>query len=284
MTRQRRSSRWCLAPASDLGERRREHGDREAEQSLERGRDRDGLGGAGRSGGGANQVLTITAGQTSSTGAVTITAKNNGVDAPDRRVTVTGAVTGGNGVAAPAARTLTIPDRRSAAGGDAGARSGVHRRERQCQYGDGASLDRPSSERVTVTVSAPQRPHLLGRLVARDADAMIKQARPASRYIVVRLRIPWQCKRRAGSGPKRDEPVQPPMSEASLWPVAFLALHCCSSAAYCSWPPTSTHRPGLRRLRSRQAFKVRRPGSGACGRLGRMPAERDVQPGHQPGC
>ena len=110
MTRQRRSSRWCLAPASDLGERRREHGDREAEQSLERGRDRDGLGGAGRSGGGANQVLTITAGQTSSTGAVTITAKNNGVDAPDRRVTVTGAVTGGNGGAAPAARTLTITD------------------------------------------------------------------------------------------------------------------------------------------------------------------------------
>ena len=89
----------------DLGERRREHGDREAEQSLERGRDRDGLGGAGRSGGGANQVLTITAGQTSSTGAVTITAKNNGVDAPDRRVTVTGAVTGGNGGAA-----LTITD------------------------------------------------------------------------------------------------------------------------------------------------------------------------------
>ena len=36
---------------------------------------------------------------------MTITAKNNGVDAPDRRVTVTGAVTGGNGGAA-----LTITD------------------------------------------------------------------------------------------------------------------------------------------------------------------------------
>ena len=188
----------------------------------------------------ANQVPTITAGQTSSTGTVTITAEDNDVDAPAKELTVSAAVTSGpTGLTVPASQTLTItenggvstvtaslnglssadvgrdrirvggrsggcerlhaerqsgadhrsradgehgdgdghrrqqrrrrteqdrrgdgvgdgrqrrdgaggPDaddhrRRSAAGGDAGARSGVHRRERRCQYGDGASLTR----------------------------------------------------------------------------------------------------------------------------------------------
>ena len=40
---------------------------------------------------------------------MTITAKNNGVDGPDRRVTGTGAVTGGNG---GAALTITTTRRR----------------------------------------------------------------------------------------------------------------------------------------------------------------------------
>ena len=57
-----------------------------------------------------NRTLTITAGATSSTGTVTITAVNNNVDAPNKEITVSGAVTGGHGVVAPDAQTLTITD------------------------------------------------------------------------------------------------------------------------------------------------------------------------------
>ena len=58
----------------------------------------------------SNKVLTIAAGATTSTGVVTITAVDNDVDAPDKAVTVSGAASGGNGVASPAALTLTIND------------------------------------------------------------------------------------------------------------------------------------------------------------------------------
>ena len=58
----------------------------------------------------AGTTLTIAAGQTGSTEAVTITAANNTMDSPNKTVEVTGTVTGGNDVAAPAARTLTIVD------------------------------------------------------------------------------------------------------------------------------------------------------------------------------
>ena len=54
------------------------------------------------------RTLTIAAGQTTSTGAVTVTANDNTVDAPDKTVTVSGTVTGGNGVALPTAVTLTL--------------------------------------------------------------------------------------------------------------------------------------------------------------------------------
>ena len=57
-----------------------------------------------------NRELTIEAGQMESTGTGTVTAVNNGVDAPSKTVEVTASVTGGNGVTAPAARTLTITD------------------------------------------------------------------------------------------------------------------------------------------------------------------------------
>ena len=56
----------------------------------------------------AARTLTIAAGQTTSTGAVTVTANDNTVDAPDKTVTVSGTVTGGNGVALPTAVTLTL--------------------------------------------------------------------------------------------------------------------------------------------------------------------------------
>ena len=59
----------------------------------------------------ANKVLTITAGQTSSTGTVTITAENNDVDAPAKTLTVSAAVMSGpTGLTAPASQTLTITD------------------------------------------------------------------------------------------------------------------------------------------------------------------------------
>ena len=57
-----------------------------------------------------NKILTIAASATTSTGVVTITASNNGLDAPDKSVTVSGTVSGGNGAAAPSNVTLTITD------------------------------------------------------------------------------------------------------------------------------------------------------------------------------
>ena len=59
---------------------------------------------------GAARTLTIAAGRTASTGTVTLTAVDDDVHAPDRRVTVSAAVTGGNGLADPAGATLAIAE------------------------------------------------------------------------------------------------------------------------------------------------------------------------------
>ena len=56
----------------------------------------------------AGTTLTIAAEATSSAGLVTVTAVNNTVVSPDKRVTVSGAATGGYGVARPPPVTLTI--------------------------------------------------------------------------------------------------------------------------------------------------------------------------------
>ena len=69
----------------------------------------------------AAKTLTIAAGSTTSAGTVTVTAVNDAGDAaathePDRSVTVSGDAAGGNGVADPAGRTLTIADDESAPG------------------------------------------------------------------------------------------------------------------------------------------------------------------------
>ena len=56
-----------------------------------------------------NKTLTIAAGSRASTGAVTITAVDNSVDAPNKSVTVSAAASGG-GVADPVDATLTITD------------------------------------------------------------------------------------------------------------------------------------------------------------------------------
>lgn len=57
-----------------------------------------------------NTTLTIAAGQTSSTGEVTITSVDNGVDAPDKTVTVSGSASNAQGVSGPSNQTLTITD------------------------------------------------------------------------------------------------------------------------------------------------------------------------------
>ena len=55
-------------------------------------------------------TLTIASGETTSTGTVTVTANGNSVDSPNKSVTVSGTVSGGNGVAAPSGVTLTLRD------------------------------------------------------------------------------------------------------------------------------------------------------------------------------
>ena len=55
-------------------------------------------------------TLTIAALATASSGTVTITGVDNSVDAPDKSVTVSATVTGGNGVSAPSNQTLTLTD------------------------------------------------------------------------------------------------------------------------------------------------------------------------------
>ena len=57
-----------------------------------------------------NKTLTIGAGQAASTGTVTITANNNGVDAPNKTVMVMGTATNSEGVTGPSDETLTIRD------------------------------------------------------------------------------------------------------------------------------------------------------------------------------
>ena len=54
--------------------------------------------------------LTIAAGRTTSSGRVTITARPDNRDGPDKLVTVSGTVSGGYGVSAPSSVTLTLAD------------------------------------------------------------------------------------------------------------------------------------------------------------------------------
>ena len=113
-----------------------------------------------------NRVLTIAAGATTSTGTVTVTSVNNTADAPHRTVTVSGTATNSLGVTDPDSVTLTIRDNDATptvtlvltpasipeAGSEADRTSTVT-----------ATLDHPSSEETTVTVSAaPVSPAVSG--------------------------------------------------------------------------------------------------------------------------
>ena len=101
----------------------------------------------------ANKTLTITAGQTSSSGTVTITANNNTADTPNKTVRVSGTATNSAGVTGPSDVTLTIIDDDDpptvmldlmpTSIGENGGSTTVT-----------ARLNRTSSETTTVTVSA----------------------------------------------------------------------------------------------------------------------------------
>ncbi len=100
-----------------------------------------------------NKTLTITAGQTTSTGTVTITANNNTADTPNKTVRVSGTATNSAGVTGPSDVTLTIIDDDDpptvtldlmpTSIGENGGSTTVT-----------ARLNRTSSETTTVTVSA----------------------------------------------------------------------------------------------------------------------------------
>ncbi len=105
----------------------------------------------------ANRELTIPAGATTSTGEVTITAVDNAVDVPDKRVTVSAVAENAQGVTAPQAVTLTITN-------DDAAVVELHLSPDSISEAGGvstvtASLSHPSSEETTVTVSVePESP------------------------------------------------------------------------------------------------------------------------------
>ena len=107
-----------------------------------------------------NTTLTIEAGSTHSTDAVTITAVDNSVDGPDKSVTVSATVTG-HDVTAPSSLTLTITD-------DEGAPAAtlVLSSSSISENGGAASvtatLSGPSSQDVTLVVSASPDPPALG--------------------------------------------------------------------------------------------------------------------------
>ena len=98
-------------------------------------------------------TLTIAAGSTTSAGTVTVTAVPDTTDSADKRVTVSGAASGGNGAESPPAATLTIVDDDAlptlslalspTSIGEAGGVSTVT-----------AALSHPSSAAVTLTVDA----------------------------------------------------------------------------------------------------------------------------------
>ena len=100
-----------------------------------------------------NKVLTIAAGDTTSTGLVTITAVDNTTDAPDKTVTVSGTAANSQGVTNPANVTLTIRDDEDPP------RVTLSLSSASISEGGGVStvtakLDLASSEATAITVSA----------------------------------------------------------------------------------------------------------------------------------
>ena len=110
----------------------------------------------------SNKTLTIAAGSTSSTGTVTITGVDNNVDAPDKSVTVSATVSGGDGVSAPSSQTLTITDDEAAPTVTLNLSSSAIS-ENGGSANVTASLNGASSQAVTLTVSSsPVSPGVSG--------------------------------------------------------------------------------------------------------------------------
>ncbi len=102
---------------------------------------------------GTNQTLTIAAGETESSGLVTITAVDNEVDAPDKTVQVQGTATNVQGITDPAAVELTITDEDAAPTAEL-ILSSPSIREGGERTMVTATLSRPSSEVTTIEVTA----------------------------------------------------------------------------------------------------------------------------------
>ena len=101
-----------------------------------------------------NKTLTIAAGATASRRTVTIAAVNNGVDAPDKTVTVSGSLaSGGLGIAAPSNETLTIVDDEDTPTATL-ILTPDSISEKRGSSTVTATLDHPSSAATTLTVSA----------------------------------------------------------------------------------------------------------------------------------
>ena len=98
-------------------------------------------------------ALTVPAGRTESTGAVTITARGNAVDSPDKTVAVSGSASNRQGVSAVTGATLAIAD------DDATPTAALALMPASISENGGvstvtATLSHTSSEPVTITVSA----------------------------------------------------------------------------------------------------------------------------------
>ncbi len=105
-------------------------------------------------------TLTIAAGQTTSSGDVTITAVDNDVDAPDKTITIRGSASNTAGVTGPGDITLTITDD-DAMPAVTLVLSPASIRENGGSTTVTATLDRPSSETTTISVSADPQPPAL---------------------------------------------------------------------------------------------------------------------------
>ena len=101
-----------------------------------------------------NRTLAIAAGQTASTGTVTIRANDNNVDAPDKEVTVSGTAVNTQDITPPAVETLTISDDEPPPIVTLTLSKTATDEDDSTVITVTASLSHPSSEGTTITVSA----------------------------------------------------------------------------------------------------------------------------------
>ena len=107
-------------------------------------------------------TLTVAAGATTSTGAVTVRANDNAVDSPDKSVTVSATAAGGNSVANPSNVTLTLTDDEATATATLVLTPSAILENGEVSMVT-ARLSHPTTEATTLTVSsAPVAPAVAG--------------------------------------------------------------------------------------------------------------------------